>query len=112
MRQLESLWFGRGVVLWTAGTGESMPWKRNSEEKIMYASRQAEGGKKVSEICREMGVFRRMRSTVENGSTPGWESATCASCVGCGKKTEAEDAGRQSDPGQAYTDRLSYLLSP
>jgi putative transposase len=33
-----------------------MPRKGHSEEKIMYALRQAEGGKKVSEICREMGV--------------------------------------------------------
>lgn len=33
-----------------------MPRKGHSEEKIVYALRQAEGGKKVGEICREMGV--------------------------------------------------------
>jgi putative transposase len=33
-----------------------MPRKGHSEEKIVYALRQVEGGKKVSEICREMGV--------------------------------------------------------
>jgi putative transposase len=33
-----------------------MPRKGHSEEKIVYALRQAEGGKKVSEVCREMGV--------------------------------------------------------
>jgi putative transposase len=33
-----------------------MPGKRHSEEQIVYALRQVEGGKKVSEICREMGV--------------------------------------------------------
>ena len=33
-----------------------MPRKGHSEEKIVYALRQAEGGKKVSDICREMGV--------------------------------------------------------
>jgi putative transposase len=33
-----------------------MPRKGHSEEKIMYALRQVEGGKKVSEVCREMGV--------------------------------------------------------
>jgi putative transposase len=33
-----------------------MPRKGDSEEKIVYALRQVEGGKKVSEICREMGV--------------------------------------------------------
>lgn len=33
-----------------------MPRKGHSEEQIVYALRQAEGGKKVGEICREMGV--------------------------------------------------------
>ena len=33
-----------------------MPRKGHSEEKIVYALRQAEAGKKVSEVCREMGV--------------------------------------------------------
>ena len=33
-----------------------MPREGQSEEKIVYALRQVEGGKKVSEVCREMGV--------------------------------------------------------
>jgi putative transposase len=33
-----------------------MPRKGYGEEKIIYALRQVEGGKKVSEVCREMGV--------------------------------------------------------
>jgi putative transposase len=33
-----------------------MPRKGHSEEKIVYALRQVEAGKKVSEVCREMGV--------------------------------------------------------
>jgi len=33
-----------------------MPRKGHSEEKIEYALRQVEAGKKVSEVCREMGV--------------------------------------------------------
>lgn len=33
-----------------------MPRKGYGEEKIMYALRQVEAGKKVSEVCREMGV--------------------------------------------------------
>jgi len=36
-----------------------MPRKGHSEEQILYALRQAEGGKKVSEICREMGVSQQ-----------------------------------------------------
>jgi putative transposase len=36
-----------------------MPGKRHSEEQILYALRQVEAGKKVSEVCREMGVSRQ-----------------------------------------------------
>ena len=35
-----------------------MPGKRHSEEQILYAL-QIEGGKKVSEVCREMGVSQQ-----------------------------------------------------
>jgi putative transposase len=33
-----------------------MPRKGHSEEQIILALRQAEGGKKVADVCREMGV--------------------------------------------------------
>ena len=33
-----------------------MPRKGHSKEKIVYALRQAEAGKRVAEVCREMGV--------------------------------------------------------
>ena len=33
-----------------------MPRKGHSEEQIVYAIRQVEAGKKVADICREMGV--------------------------------------------------------
>jgi putative transposase len=36
-----------------------MPGKRHSEEQILYALRQIEGGKKVREVCREMGVSQQ-----------------------------------------------------
>ncbi len=36
-----------------------MPGKRHSEEQILYALRQVEAGKKVSEVCREMGVWQQ-----------------------------------------------------
>jgi putative transposase len=36
-----------------------MPEKRHSEEQILYALRQVEAGKKVSEVCREMGVSQQ-----------------------------------------------------
>lgn len=33
-----------------------MPRKGHSDEQIVYALRQADAGKKVGDICREMGV--------------------------------------------------------
>ncbi len=36
-----------------------MPRKGHSEEQIVYALRQAEVGKKVGDICREMGVSQQ-----------------------------------------------------
>jgi transposase-like protein len=36
-----------------------MPGKRHSEEQILYALREVEAGKKVSEVCREMGVSQQ-----------------------------------------------------
>jgi len=36
-----------------------MPRKGHSEEKILYALRQVEGGKKVGDMCREMGVSQQ-----------------------------------------------------
>jgi putative transposase len=45
------------VLLWTGIVeGGTMPRKGHSEEQIVYALRQIEGGKKVSEVCREMEV--------------------------------------------------------
>lgn len=36
-----------------------MPRKGHTEEQIMYALRQAEGGKKVGDVCREMGISQQ-----------------------------------------------------
>jgi len=36
-----------------------MPAKGHTEEQIIYALRQAEGGRKVSEICRELSVSQQ-----------------------------------------------------
>jgi putative transposase len=47
------------VVLWAEAKEGGMPGKRHSEEQIVYALRQVEGGKKVSEVCREMGVSQQ-----------------------------------------------------
>jgi putative transposase len=36
-----------------------MPRKGHTEEQIMHALRQAEAGKKVGDICRELGVSQQ-----------------------------------------------------
>jgi putative transposase len=36
-----------------------MPRKGHTEEQILYALRQAEAGKKVADICREVGVSQQ-----------------------------------------------------
>ena len=36
-----------------------MPRKGHTEEQIMVALRQAEAGKKVSDVCRELGVSQQ-----------------------------------------------------
>jgi putative transposase len=36
-----------------------MPRKGHSEEKILFAIRQVEAGKKVGDLCREMGVSQQ-----------------------------------------------------
>ena len=57
-----------------------MPRKGHTEEQIVYALRQAEGGKNVSEICRGMGVsqqaFYRVHST-PFPCTPSLPPAVC-----------------------------------
>ena len=35
-----------------------MPRKGHTEERTIYPLRQAEGGKNLGEICREMGISR------------------------------------------------------
>ena len=52
-----------------------MPRKGHTEEKIVYALRQVQAGKKVSEVCREMGVSPQAFYSWKPG-TPGWVDAT------------------------------------
>ena len=47
-------------VDWGLKKGPRTPMKKNgkrySEEQIIYALRQVEGGRKIAEVCRELGV--------------------------------------------------------
>jgi putative transposase len=47
------------MVLWTKAKEGKMPRKGHTEEQIMHALRQAEAGKKVSDICRELGISQQ-----------------------------------------------------
>jgi putative transposase len=47
------------VVLWTEAKGGKMPRKGHTEEQIILALRQVEAGKKVGDVCREMGVSQQ-----------------------------------------------------
>jgi putative transposase len=47
------------VVLWTKAKGGQVPRKGHTEEQIIFALRQVEGGKKVGDVCREMGVSQQ-----------------------------------------------------
>jgi hypothetical protein len=50
-----------------------MPGKRQNEEKIVYALRQVERGKKVSEVCREMGYRSKHFTAGGAADMPGWD---------------------------------------
>ena len=56
-----------------------MPRKEHAEEKIIYALRQAEAGKKVGEIRREMGVSPQAYYSWKL-STRGWECCPGIRC--------------------------------
>ena len=44
------------MVLYTEEEDTKMPRKGHSEEQILQALRQAEGGEKAAEICRKLGI--------------------------------------------------------
>jgi len=90
-----------------------MPGKGHSEEKIVYALRQVEAGKKVSEVGREMGAsvlqleaaLRRARGLNELRELrplreENWTSTSCRKCSP--KKPAAwgaAEVGEQYSPG-------------
>jgi putative transposase len=63
-----------------------MSKKRFSEEQIIYALKQAEGGRPVREVCRELGVselsFYAWRKNYK-----GLESASSVSLGSCVRRT-------------------------
>ena len=49
-----------------------MPRKGHSEEKIVFALRQVEGGKKVGDVCREMGLTVCASCSNTGSMAPRW----------------------------------------
>src|ERR1051326_1785505 len=47
------------MVLWTEARGGRMPRQGHTEEQIIRALREAEAGKKVADICRDLGVLQQ-----------------------------------------------------
>ena len=62
-----------------------MPRKGHSEEQIVYALRQIGGGKKVSEVCREMGVSPQAVYRWKRG-TADWDCRRFESYGNCAKR--------------------------
>ena len=53
--------------------------KGRSNEEIVHALHQVEGGEKVAEVCRRPGSASK-RSTAGRSSLPGSACRSCASC--------------------------------
>ncbi len=85
-----------------------MPRKGHTEEQIIYALRQAEGGQKVGDVCREMGISQQAFYS--------WKKRF----AGLGlnelrelrqlreEKWEAQDLGCGSESGQAHLTGKCY----
>jgi len=58
-----------------------MPRKGHTEEQIIYALRQAEAGKKVGDVCREMGVSQQAFYSLTKVSLVWVRLAICASVL-------------------------------
>jgi hypothetical protein len=61
-----------------------MPRKGRSNEEIVHALHQVEGGEKVAEVCRRLGGQRADGSTAGRNSLPASGTRRCASSGRCG----------------------------
>ena len=84
-----------------------MPRKGHSEEQIIMALRQAEAGKKVADVCREMGVSQLETEVCRTGA----ERFAGASAAARGE-SETEDPGGRSDAHPRKFLRIVFSLRP
>ncbi len=93
-----------------------MPRKGHTEEQILQALRQAEGGEKVTEICRKLGISEQTFYTWKPLYTSLGLSELRQSCGSCAMRelAEAEEAGRGSIAGSTHAagDRPKKALKP
>lgn len=80
-----------------------MPKKGHSEEQIVYALRQVEGGKKVTDVCREMGVFSPGLLQLEAALWRGRHQRTSRVTPITGREPAAQDVGGGPNTRQAYS---------
>jgi hypothetical protein len=79
-----------------------MPRKGHSQEKIVYALRQVEAGKKVAEVWREMGVSTQAFYILETALRGAWVERTAGIAAVTRREPQAEDVGGGSHVGQAH----------
>ena len=79
-----------------------MPRKGHSEEKIVYALRQVEAGKKVADLCREMGVLAAGVLQLETALRGAGVERTPGIAAVARREPQAKDVGRGSYLGQAH----------
>ena len=69
---LIDLQLGLELGLFKTSLGKRWAKKGHSEEQILRALRQAEGGTRVADVCREHGISEATYTTSGRRSTRGW----------------------------------------
>lgn len=83
-----------------------MPRKGHSEEQIVYAMRQVEAGKKVTDVCREMGCFGTGLLQLEAalcGCRRQRTARTARTAAITRRESPTENVSGRPDAGQAYS---------
>ena len=78
-----------------------MPWKRWSEEQIVYAVKQSEAGRTAAEICRELGVSEQ--TFYGSGGIGAWGYKASGAAATSGREPQIEARGCRSVAGSSVT---------
>ena len=80
-----------------------MPRKSHSEEQIVYAIRQVEAGKKVTDVCREMGVSAQAFYSWKRHYAGVGVSEPARAAAITRREPETQELSSRPDAGQAYS---------